>query len=86
MCADPFKCIQGRGDNGRVFIVEHIIPGPETPHFSKIYDIHMMCWGSGRERTVEEYARLLKKAGWMYVETWYPASKMIGVIEGLKPE
>jgi hypothetical protein len=45
-----------------------------------------MCWGSGRERTVEEYARLLKKAGWMYVETWYPASKMIGVIEGLKPE
>jgi hypothetical protein len=70
--------------NGRVFIVEHIIPGPETPHFSKIYDIHMMCWGSGRERTVEEYSSLLKNAGWKYVQTWYPASKMIGVIEGVR--
>ena len=70
---------------GRVFIVEHVIPGPGTPHFAKLFDIHMMCWGTGRERTEDEYAALLEKAGWKYVATWYPASRAMGVVEGAKP-
>lgn len=69
---------------GRVFLVEHVIPDPNTPHFSKLFDIHMMCWGTGRERTEEEYAALLQKAGWEYRKTWYPASHAMGVIEGAK--
>jgi hypothetical protein len=28
-------------DRARVFIVEHIVPGPETAHHSKLFDIHM---------------------------------------------
>jgi len=69
---------------GRVFIVEHVIPDPETSHFAKLFDIHMMCWGTGRERTQEEYAALLEKAGWKYVATWFPASHAMGVVEGAK--
>ena len=69
---------------GRVFIVEHVIPDPATPHFAKLFDIHMMCWGTGRERTEEEYATLLEKAGWKYVTTWFPPSRAIGVVEGAK--
>ena len=69
---------------GRVFIVEHVIPDRETPHFAKLFDIHMMCWGTGRERTQEEYAALLEKAGWKYLATWFPASRAMGVIEGAK--
>ena len=69
---------------GRVFIVEHVIPGPETSHFAKLFDIHMMCWGTGRERTQEEYAALLEKAGWKYVATWFPPSHAMGVVEGAK--
>lgn len=68
----------------RVFIVEHVVPGPGTPHFAKLFDIHMMCWGTGRERTVEEYAALLERAGWKYVHTWFPRSRMMGVVEGIK--
>jgi hypothetical protein len=34
-------------DKGRVFIIEHIVPGPSEPHFAKLFDIHMMCWGAG---------------------------------------
>ncbi|MBI2818846.1 MAG: hypothetical protein HYX73_02615 [Acidobacteria bacterium] len=49
---------------GRIFVIEHVVPGPETPHFAKLYDIHMMCWGPGRERTAAEYAALLEEAGW----------------------
>ncbi len=69
-------------DQARVFIVEHIVPGPETAHASKLFDIHMMCWGTGRERTELEYQQLLKRAGWRPAGTYYPANRVIGVIEG----
>lgn len=67
-----------------VWIMEHVIPGPDTPHFSKLADIHMLILSTGRERTLEEYAGLLEGAGWQYRQTWYPASKMLGVVEGVK--
>lgn len=69
---------------GRVLIVEHVVPGPDIPHFSKLFDIHMMCALTGGERTEKEYRELLEKAGLQYVQTHYPPSKTIGVIEGLK--
>ncbi|MDQ3838312.1 MAG: acetylserotonin O-methyltransferase [Thermoproteota archaeon] len=70
--------------DGRLFIAEHLITEPEKPHFSKLFDIHMMCWGTGRERTVEEYSSLLEKSGWKYIQTFYPKSGLIGVIEAAK--
>jgi hypothetical protein len=70
---------------GRVLVVEHVVPGPQTPHFAKLFDIHMMCALTGRERTEKEYADLMEKAGLRYVQTHYPQSKTIGVIEGIKP-
>ncbi|GIW70486.1 MAG: methyltransferase [Planctomycetota bacterium] len=68
----------------RLFVIEHLVPGPETPHFAKLFDIHMMCWGTGRERTVEEYRALLERAGWKYVRTWFPRSQMMGAVEGAR--
>jgi hypothetical protein len=70
--------------HGRVLIIERIVPGPDTSHFSKLFDIHMMIVSTGRERTMEEYAGLLEGTGWQYRQTWYPASKMLGVVEGVK--
>jgi predicted transcriptional regulator len=71
-------------ENGKVFIAEHLVPGPEIPHFSKLFDIHMMCAASGKERTVDEYSGLLKRAGWEYNQTLNPSSGLIGVIEASK--
>ncbi|MBZ9764239.1 hypothetical protein LB553_25655 [Mesorhizobium sp. CA8] len=68
----------------RVLIVEQVGPGPDTSHFSKLFDVHMLVWGSGRERTGEEYAALLESSGWKYRHTWYPPSKMLGIVEGVK--
>lgn len=70
--------------DGKVLIAEQVVQGPESPHFSKLFDIHMMCALSGRERTDEEYANLLEKAGFRFVNTHYPESKFLGVIEGVK--
>jgi hypothetical protein len=70
--------------DARLFIVEHVIPGPETPHFSKLFDIHMLCALTGKERTEEEYLALLKQAGFKHIRTHAPPSRSIGVIEAIK--
>jgi len=75
--------------HGRVWIIERIVPGPDTPHVAnlfdaKLFDILMIMVSSGRERTLEEYTGLLEGAGWTYRQTCYPASKMLGVVEGVK--
>ncbi|HEX4948469.1 MAG TPA: methyltransferase [Blastocatellia bacterium] len=69
-------------DGARLFIVEHLITAPDEPHFAKLFDIHMMCWGTGRERTPAEYAVLLERAGWAYQTTLYPASRLMGIVAG----
>ncbi len=69
---------------GHVFIVEHVIPDVDTPHFAKLFDIHMMCWGTGQERTADEYAALLERADWKYQTTWFPREGAMGVVEGAK--
>lgn len=67
---------------GRVFIVEHVVPPAGTPHFAKLFDIHMLCWGTGRERTELEYAALLQACGWRFVRTWLLVEGTVSVIEG----
>jgi len=70
---------------GRLFIIEHIIPDTGTPDFAAMYDMHMMCWGAGRERTLQEYRSLLEASGWRFVAAWFPSNRVIGVIEGGLP-
>jgi len=65
-------------------MVEHVIPDTGKPDFASLFDMHMMCWGTGRERTVQEYRRLLQQSGWSFVTSWFPPSGVIGVIEGTK--
>jgi hypothetical protein len=71
-------------ENGRVLIIEQVVPGPDTPHFSKLFDIHMLIMLTGRERTLEEYTKLLEEARWQYHQRWYPAPKILGMVEGVK--
>ena len=68
---------------GRVFIVEHVITDAGISDYAALFDIHMMCWGTGRERTVREYCDLLEASGWTMTATWFPPGGAIGVIEGV---
>jgi hypothetical protein len=84
-CVKILSNIHQRSSNeGTVFIAEHMIPGPEKPHFSKLFDIHMMCVATGRERTIKEYADLLKRAGWSNTKTFFSHSGQMGVIQASK--
>jgi hypothetical protein len=55
--------------HARLFIAEHLVHSPDTPHFSKLFDIQMMCVASGKERTLDEYSNLLRQSGWKYIQT-----------------
>jgi hypothetical protein len=57
------NCRQAMGSNGRVLIVEHVVPEDSGPHISKFMDINMLVMTSGRERTRREFEQLLAVAG-----------------------
>jgi hypothetical protein len=81
-CVEILRNLRESGRRrSKVFIIEHIVPGPTESHFAKLFDIHMLCWGPGRERTEPEYAELLQAAGWKHELTWYPENKAIGIVE-----
>jgi hypothetical protein len=67
---------------GRVFIADFIVPGPDEPHFAKLFDIHMMCWGTGRERTAAEYSKLMTSSGWQYDTTYRIPDAFLSVVAG----
>lgn len=69
--------------DGRLFIVEAVVPGPETPHFAKRLDMTMMVHVGGRERTEAEYGRLLQRAGWTLNETRVPEEGPLTVLEAV---
>jgi hypothetical protein len=50
-------------DDGRLLLVEAIIPDGDSPHLAKDLDIRVMTILPGGERTESEYARLLTEAG-----------------------
>ncbi|MGE3960404.1 MAG: methyltransferase [Dehalococcoidia bacterium] len=84
-CVEILKNIAAASEPGaRLFVVEHIIPAPGESHFAKLFDIHMMCWGTGRERTADEYAALLEQAGWRYDGTRHPSAGLMGVVTGTR--
>jgi hypothetical protein len=49
--------------NGRLLVVETVLPPGDNPHPGKILDIVMLVIPGGQERTEAEYAPLFAKAG-----------------------
>jgi len=49
--------------NGKVIIVDCVVPENNDPDFSKFFDLNMMVMTGGKERTEKEFAQLLGAAG-----------------------
>jgi O-methyltransferase domain/Dimerisation domain len=56
------KCRKAMASNGRVLIVDMIVPETESASFSKLLDLNMMVMTGGRERTKAEFSALLNAA------------------------
>jgi hypothetical protein len=57
------NCSRNLRADGRVLVIETLLPEDDRPSSAPLIDINMMVLTPGRERTTSEYAALLKTAG-----------------------
>jgi hypothetical protein len=68
--------------DGRLLIVEIVMPQGDMPHFSKLLDMTMLVTTGGQERTKAEYDQLLHKAGFQLIRV-LPTNSQASLIEAL---
>jgi hypothetical protein len=58
------NCRKAVNSDGKLLIMERVIPPGNDADFGKVLDLEMLVTASGRERTEVEYRQLLAGAGW----------------------
>jgi hypothetical protein len=60
-------CRAATADDAALLIVERVLEGPNDEPFSRFSDLNMLVGPGGRERTLDEYERLLEETGFALV-------------------
>jgi hypothetical protein len=68
--------------DGRLLIVETVLPTGDTPHPGKVLDMVMLVIPGGQERTEAEYDSLLGKAGFR-LRRVVPTESAVSVVEAV---
>jgi hypothetical protein len=66
--------------DGRVLLLEAVIPPGNQPDFGKLIDLEMMLMPGGRERTADEFALLFDRAGFELARI-VPTESPLSVVE-----
>jgi hypothetical protein len=77
------NCHRALAPAGKLLLVEMVIPPDNRPSPAQSMDLNMMVLLGGRERTEEEYQRLLQAAGFR-LEQVIPTHSPFGVIEATR--
>jgi hypothetical protein len=67
--------------NGKLLIVDCVVPSGNTPSLAKEYDMTMLTFPGGRERTGEEFRIVLRASGFELTSIT-PTTTMVSVVEG----
>ena len=76
------NCRDAMNPDGRILVVETVIPPLNEPCFGKWLDL-MMLLVNGRERTEEQYRRLFSQAG-LTLSRIIPTAHEVSIIEGVR--
>ena len=74
------NCKRAMNPDGRILIIEMVLPTGDTPHPGKMLDIMMLVGPGGRERTEAEYGALLAKAGFQ-LNRVIPTQSAVSIVE-----
>lgn len=74
------NCRRAMKPEGRLLIVEMVLPTGGVPHPGKMLDMIMLSVAGGQERTEEEYGNLLGKAGFRLARV-VPTASPVSVVE-----
>ena len=70
-------------ENGKLILVEAVVPSGGEPHFAKFIDLNMLVMTGGRERTEAEFRELYERAGFRLTRV-VPTESPFSVIEGVR--
>jgi predicted O-methyltransferase YrrM len=76
------NCRRAIPADGRLLVVEEVIPARNEPSIGKWLDLHMLVMLGGRERTEAEYAALLADAGFELTRV-IPTHAGAGIVEAV---
>lgn len=77
------NCHRAMKENGKLLLVEMVIPPGDEPFFGKFLDLELMIVFGGCERTEKEYRVLFEAAGFQLTGI-VPTGSYVSVIEGVK--
>ena len=69
-------------ENGKVLVVDNVIPPGNDPGWGKLLDINMLVIG-GRERTKNEFAAIFAEAG-LKLTRVVPTKCPLSIVEGVR--
>ena len=76
------SCRRAIAPEGKLLLIETVVPPPGVAHHSKLDDIEMMLLLGSQERTEEEYAALLRP-GFRLVRIARTPTELVNVIEAV---
>lgn len=76
------NCRQVIPDDGKLLVVDMVVPQDSGPHPAKLLDLEMMVVASGKERTEQEFRELFRSAGFTLTRI-IPTKSPVCVIEGI---
>jgi O-methyltransferase domain len=75
------NCRNAISNDGRLMLVDVVIPPGREPHFGKFIDLNMLVMTGGLERTEDEFRKLLEASGFRLVRVVNTDSP-ISIVEG----
>lgn len=75
------NCHRAMKENGKLLVLEMVVPQGCEPSPSKLIDINMLVMTGGRERTREEFSALFEAAGFR-LKRVIPTESLVSIIEG----
>jgi hypothetical protein len=75
-------CRRAMGANGRLLLVEMVLPEGDTFHPGKLLDLLMLSVPGGEERTPSQYRDLLDKAGFTMTQV-VPTHSLVSIVEAV---
>jgi O-methyltransferase domain/Dimerisation domain len=75
-------CREAMRPDGRLLIVETVLPEGNVPHQGKLQDLVMLVFPGGQERSEAEYRVLLDRAGFR-LNRVVPTSSVVSIVEGV---
>jgi hypothetical protein len=76
------NCRKAMKPDGRLLIIETVLPAGDTPHQGKLQDMVMLVIPGGQERTEAEYDALLSKADFR-LNRVVPTTSVVSVVEAV---